>query len=191
MLKQKKKKKNYRGFTFIEMMISLFIFSLAAVAFTTAFAGFIKAQARARFVQQNVESVRSAMEIMAKNIRTSTVRSDETDTDHITILNYSQSKCIRYDITGSNIFVKEENVAADATCATMESGSAGTSSLLSGEATLEDGQFSVTKTDPAGPTMGKVTITVKVSAGGANANADTVTVQTTVSLRDYKETKAL
>ena len=66
-----KKNKKFAGFSFVELMISIFILSLIMLASVAVFSSIVKARKDALKVSTDIETGREAIEIMAKNIRMS------------------------------------------------------------------------------------------------------------------------
>ncbi len=66
-------KKRQRGFTLIEMMVSIFIFLLVMTAIVQIFAQQIRAYGRSRTVQGDLENAQFAMNYIAKTARTASV----------------------------------------------------------------------------------------------------------------------
>ena len=178
-------KKNRKGFVLMEMMIAVFIFALITTAIVGVFIVSYKSQEVSKTAQQDLENVRVAMESMAKNIRMSTL--DEGDEDSLFIYNYSQSKCISYQIKTDEddsslktLEYAEERISRlDSegnlrNCQTVLLG-AEFSSLIS-RSKLSYAHFEVRKT--SGSEAGKVSIVLTLEN---NATP----FETSVSLRDY------
>ncbi len=69
----KKINKIKKGFTLIEMIVSVFIFSIIITATVVVFSGYIKTHKYSRIVQKNLEGVQFAFNYMAKTLRVSDV----------------------------------------------------------------------------------------------------------------------
>jgi prepilin-type N-terminal cleavage/methylation domain-containing protein len=180
-----------RGFSLIEMIIAIFIFSLIMAAVTGAFVSAFSSRNKAKAIQRNIEDARFAMEIMAKTLRTSSVV-DYYPSSSITFIDYSQAKnctkyyldsygklksIVDYSVVGSDL----DTLKTDCRNASFSSGTesimiSGTLNDFSVQADLSDGT-------PSSKQLGKVTISMTVCADSA-CQTDS-TIQTTVSLRDY------
>lgn len=178
-MKTKIENNKLKGFSLLEAITAIFIFSLVVVITVSVFAGAFKSRVKSKEVQQAMEDTRFAMEIMAKNIRMSTI--DHIDANRLYIYNYSQDKCIKYEFTGNNLTAGEISLASRLnsngsinSCSPASKTYTSQNMLKAGS--LESGWFFATKSDD--DTVGVVTIIAKVD-GSPNA------MQTTVSLRDF------
>lgn len=186
-------RENKQGFTLLELLISVFIFSLVMIAVVSLFVRFVTFQKRSRGIQQNMEDTRYAMELMAKTLRTSSVVSCNNFTraicnareSSIEIYDYSQNKCIRF--YSQNNRIRMGSTATDR--ANCNSGATMASTDLV-DNFVRNLDFRATKTDTASSQVGKVTISVKVcsTTSCTGAENDQANLETTVSLRDYLET---
>jgi prepilin-type N-terminal cleavage/methylation domain-containing protein len=173
------------GFVLIEMMVALFIFSLITTAIVGVFIVSYKSQQFSKTAQQDLENVRVAMELMAKNIRMSTL--DEGNDSSIYIYNYSQGKCIGYrmrenvtDSSKKSLEYAEERIDrldSDGNIENCESVLINSDfSSLTSDSKLSSVYFKVRKTSVS--EMGKVTIVMIL-------DNNSTPFETTVSLRDY------
>lgn len=182
-----------KGFTLVEALVAVFVFSLVMISVVSIFSKFVVVQKRSRAVQQNMEDAKYAMELMSKTIRTSSVVSCNgaatcpATTNKIEIYDYSQGMCIVYSFSGGKI---QSGSANPATAGDKNSCSFGSIALnpIVGN-TINQMNFGVDQT-VSGTKIGKVTISMTIcsdSGCGGTVN-DLVNIQTTVSLRDYQET---
>ncbi|MFZ2226847.1 MAG: prepilin-type N-terminal cleavage/methylation domain-containing protein [Candidatus Moraniibacteriota bacterium] len=173
----KKNKNKYSGFSLIEMLISVFIFTLIVTVVTFAFSKAFFSSQKTRVVQRNIEDGRIAIETMAKNIRMSKklVATEST----IKMYNNSQDKCIAYVFLNNKLQIvmyDAEGSTSDPTCADPTMSNA--VDLVSANIT---GSFHVDETSTASPKrIGRATILVNIGTG-----TDMQHIQTTVSFRDY------
>lgn len=86
------------GFTLIEVLIAMFLFSLITVMVSGIFVNFLKNYADVRKMQKNAESVQFAMNLMAKTIRTSNVMLKNSSLE---IYDYAQGRCLEYSYNPS------------------------------------------------------------------------------------------
>jgi prepilin-type N-terminal cleavage/methylation domain-containing protein len=98
--KRKKSAKVFeKGFSLIEVLVAMFIFTLMAAAVSSIFAKTMLAQKNAKIGQKNLETAQFAMNQVAKNIRGSSLLRRGWNT--IIIFNHSQKTCIAYTFGGS------------------------------------------------------------------------------------------
>lgn len=178
---------NKNGFSLMELMVSMFVFSVIMAAVVGVFAQSASSFRRAKDIQRNLEDAQYAMNLMAKTIRTSSVEYDYTE--NLDIYDYSQSKCIRYSHSDETKKIKYGEISADDPDSCSDLDSITLSDLISGY--VNSVSFDVTPSEvPTAPDpgiVGKVTISMEVCAT-ADCEAmekDKVRIQTTVSLRDY------
>ena len=177
-------RKNYKhkGFTLVEMLVSLFIFSIVATIVIASFVQMVKVRQETKTIQQDMEDARTAMELMAKNIRMSSNVSSNVSSNAIYMFNNSQGECISYEISGGAIKQSAMTVPAGSDGSYCLSSNFNSSSYVSISSSDigSPSSFSVTSTSPT--EMGKVTMEFTVQNGSDKEN-----IQTTVSLRDYAE----
>ncbi len=168
--------KKARGFTLIEVLVSLFVFSLmmAAVSqiFATAFSGYRSTRA----IQQDIDNTQYSINVIAKELRTSSVVSAAGNVTAVQFYDHSQGKCFRYRINGGNLQVASGAAADVGTCSTMAL--AAFTTISTGVVT---GSFQVTLSTNAPRHVGKVTVALDISEGPTHH----ARIQTTVSLRDF------
>jgi len=169
-----------RGFTLLEVIVALFVFSVAMVAVTGIFVSFFKANTQTKTTQKALEDANQAINIMTKMIRTSSV---SLSGNVLKFYEYSDDgtpdKCraFRFDAGTSRIQYAAPASASDAaTCFGLTPG--GYANIIDTPVT---GSFFVTPSaGPPAPVVGKVTILM--TAGGKQ-------IQSSVSLRDYSVSK--
>ena len=167
----------YQGFTLIETVVSMFIFVLVIAAtaqiFTQSFSGYRYEKS----VQNDLESAQFAINTMAKELRTASIKN--TTATSVEFIDYSQSKCFIYAITGTTpktLTVQVDDSAKDLS----ECGSYNSATTVVKE--IAAGKFSVTESRSSGPQqIGKVTVSLQIGTGATHQ----ANIQTSVSLRDY------
>jgi len=176
------------GFSLLEVVLAVFIFSLIAVGITTYFANITLANQNTKRLQQNLEDTRFAMNRIAKVLRTSVVINPNVQT--IRVYDYSQSSCIEYAFSSGGM---NERIAAlpvgtvneKVWCATGNPSFSAWSALVSasGNAVFE-GRFFVVSSEDTSPNerAGRVVMNARIQRGNNES-----TMQTTVSLRNYEE----
>lgn len=163
------------GFTLIESMIAIFIFSLAAAMLSGAFSGFFKTYVDAKKTQRNTESSQFAMNVMAKTIRGSIVSTnfvDNSSVDNILVFDNSRSTCVVYKYIGGVLKSASSNGTDIASCVATPPNSFFD---LTGAGEITSLSFYGKKSTSGLP--GKVTISMGVDGGVA------AQMQTSVSLR--------
>jgi prepilin-type N-terminal cleavage/methylation domain-containing protein len=170
-------KVRYRGFSLIEMLISMFIMVTIITAVTAVFAKSYLTRKSAREYQANLEEARTAIEAIAKNMRMSS-EAVSADGETLTMLNNSQTKCVRYRFDGVDLKLYQSfypyNSGDD--CA------AGDYETNEGEVISRsvEGGFVIIPTDRTGSpkSIGRGTVWIRMG---------TQTLQTSVSFRDYED----
>lgn len=197
--------KKQKGFTFIEIIIAVFIFALMMMAVAGIFSSSIGGYQKARAVQKNLEDAQFIMNQMAKILRTSSVADgpDDSYSDSIVVFDYSQGKCFKYIFDGNNIKFGKTNEPPPTVPPASPSparelfeknpiswcaSNIPPNSTLTPMAALDvTGKFKITKSKPGignDGVLGKVTISMKVCSN-VGCTADKADIQTSVSLRDY------
>lgn len=170
--------KKQKGFSLVEVMVSMFIFVIIMLAasqiFTQAFAG----HRYTRNLQKDIENAQFIMGILSKELRTSTIVSPtgiNNGVSSIKFYDHSQQKCLSYRITGGRLEVASQNVASSAIC----NGTSLTTYQTVSTGTIT-GSFDITSSQSTPRRVGKVTLGLRVQEGTHAAS-----IQSTVSLRDY------
>lgn len=188
-------KANVKGFTLVEVLVSLFMFVILMAAVTQIFSRSFSGYRAARALQRDTENAQYALNSMAKALRTSSiVRTSAGDpessglvtTDYVKFFDYSQNLCFEYMFrpnaaTGLHDLLLMRDASSDqtyATCAgyTFSNGDVVTTGDVTGKFIV---QPSTKTTSPAH--VGQVTVSLVISEGAIQ----TAFLETTVSLRDY------
>ena len=166
------------GFTLIETLVSVFLFSLIALMIAGSFTAFLKNYEEAKRMQRNIDNAQFAINLMAKTIRTSDVVL--VDANNLGCFDYAQSKCVLYSYASSTkkLQVSEGTASNLAGCnfASMSSLSDITST------DIVAAYFNVVPSTT--PTYGKVTTALSVRE--ATQTTSPLNIQQTASLRNYK-----
>lgn len=188
-------KKKYKGYTLVEIMAALAAFSIIMIAITQIFARGIGSYREVRKTQSNLEAAQSILNLMAKELRTSSVVTSSLGATISTIkfFDYSQNRCIEYSFNETTGQITKRSVAytdPDPTDnAYDEQWNYCNSVAFAGAAQpLLTGLTSqtinlVTSVAPPNPLVGKVTVAVTIGQGSASTS-----LQTSVSLRDFNYT---
>lgn len=174
----KKSQKNYSGFSLLEMMISMFIFVLAIVTAVSIFSSVSFTRKNSREIQKNMEDARTALDLMAKNMRMSIGLNGTTSM--IYMFNTSQGNCVSYKFESSKLKIAQK--IPDASFSEAER--CNTTNMTYNSSDYVDiiqndvsGSFAIVPTSITSPkTVGKATIILTI---------DGVNMQTSVSFRDY------
>lgn len=104
--------KPQKGFSLVETLIAVLIFSLAAVIITQTFGSLIKSYVTAKKSQSSAENAQYALNLMEKTIRTSTIKTANStgildfsgaDTSMLKLFDNSQSRCMAYRFSSNKI----------------------------------------------------------------------------------------
>ena len=186
-----RKKIQTKGFTLLEVMIALSIFSVLLMGVSGIFGGFIKNYKNIKDVQKNLENAQYAMNTMAKELRTSALVSPTNNpatTSVITVREMSSNSCVKFSFDGSNLFRETGNVAptANADCSTMSYGTKEKMIYQTTDGMKVNGRFLFPiATNPAGVNRWVGVITLVMDVGDQANTKDLVRIQSTVSLRDF------
>lgn len=177
------KQASYKGFTLIEVVVSVFIFAIIMMAVSQIFISAFRGYNYARAVQRDLETAQFSINTLAKELRTSSVVSAPGVQTFVQFIDYSQDICFRYQISGSNLQVAKVSVSGSSDkftdCLLSGVGSSGYTTISTGTVT---GTFYVEKSSPTtgAKKVGKVTLSLVISEGSHMAR-----IQTTASLRDF------
>lgn len=176
-----------QGFTFIELIIAIFIFSLMMLAVAGIFSSSFGGYRNARIIQKDLEDAQFILNQMAKTLRTSSLifPSGTAQGSQVKIYDYATQKCYNYIFEDTKIKVSSyaENIEGKEIADFCANAFPAANSLA---AFFVQGQFFSTSSDKASGSekMGKITISMEICSN-SGCTADKAAVQTTVSLRDY------
>lgn len=184
---------SYRGFTLIEVVVSVFVFLVIMMSvsqtFTTAFHGY----SLAKTAQKELETAQFAVNTMAKILRDSSIVSSSGSQTTVRFYEHAQGKCFEYKINATNntIEMKSDSVSGTAPMGEQpdvwKTNQCGSMSFSSGyvvvASSVHDGNFQVVPSDGASTpkVLGKITISLVIGEDVDHL----ARMQTTVSLRDY------
>jgi prepilin-type N-terminal cleavage/methylation domain-containing protein len=173
-------RKNKKGFTLLEVLVAVGLFSLISVAVVGIFANVMKTSNEIRTTQKKVELAGTTIESMAKIIRMSDNVGYNEDAPlvgdwNIYIRNTSQKKCINYNFNSNRkeLSVRDFIPGDPGECAVP--GNYSVSSLTVLLSDVDVFCDSILSTDTI---AGKTTISVKIGNRS---------LQTTVSFLDYQK----
>lgn len=169
-----------KGFTLIELMISIFVFSIIALVVGGLFVQILGLERRS-FAAQNIqENGLYAMELMSREIRVSQVQSfDQTPAGDSTDCSLT-SLTIRHPVNGI-VTYKLDALRGVLTRTTSE----GTADLTSTDVTFSRLNFCLLGSSPNDQKQVRVGIIMSLQSGAGN-NLQTANLETTVSSRDVQ-----
>lgn len=182
--------KKSRGFSLLEVLLATFIFSVVMVGVTSYFVSITTANQNTKHLQQNLEDVQFVMNRVAKILRTSVVIAPTSGgvTSNLRFFDYSQSQCFLYEFENDRILEYTASLPAS----TPDEKSWCKNFVFSSPSILVDtsngmnlaGRFVVVPSNstPGSEAAGLVTMNATISRQG-----NSTTIQTTVSLRNYRE----
>ena len=184
-------RKSYKGLTLIEVLVSLFIFSLMMAAtaeiFTKAFSGYRNTRA----IQRDVENAQYTLNLISKELRTSTVVAPLTGSFPLNSLSvkfydHSQGRCFYYRISAGALQVASalSTGPPDCTTKTLPTPATISTGTVIGSFRVTPSCSSVVTPGCTGAKrVGKVTISLDISEGAGSTHK--AQIQTTSSLRDF------
>lgn len=160
------KNKNGAGFTLIELIVALAVFSSVVLSISGIFISVINSQRKILSIQNTQEAGRYLLESMIKEVRMSTINSSSAD--GVFTLNITNSKGETLDYVFDNINKR-----------LMRQGQ-----ILSPDNIELSGSFYITK--GASPSQSKVTIVMKIKAKGTKPEQQAkIDLESTVAARGY------
>lgn len=181
--------KTKKGFTLVEMIISMGVLVIMSTALAGTFSSGFSSYGSSRELQRNLETAQYALNTLEKLLRTSTVMTETDDgiTNSVVFYEYSSGTCFKYTIHISNVLQARKfqtddpfGLGVGPACTSANAVSLSTNSnLTSGHVT---GNFDVTKSVISSK-MGRVTVNLSVQESSASTLKSQI--QATASLRDY------
>ncbi|HRY82360.1 MAG TPA: prepilin-type N-terminal cleavage/methylation domain-containing protein [Candidatus Moranbacteria bacterium] len=168
--------KKHKGFSLLEMLISIFIFSLIIITSVSIFAASASARQKSRKIQKNMEDARTALDLMAKNMRMSTElnTSNGTDEDTTIYMNNSSQGCISYKFESNKLQIGYTGGSSDCS-----------------NALLYPSYNDIMESDVSGKFYVKTTLITegskRVGRATISLTVDGINLETSVSFRDYNE----
>ncbi|WKZ26972.1 MAG: prepilin-type N-terminal cleavage/methylation domain-containing protein [Candidatus Paceibacterota bacterium] len=166
--------KNKNGFTLVETVVAIFVFSVVVIASQGVFGKALTVVKSGAAAQRVQESVQYALELMARDIRMSSISADQEDASCA----LSQLTLV-HPILGAVIY-RHDGVAIERTV----DGVSG--HITAGEVLIQDLSFCVRHAGLDGEQT-RVTILINAVYDSERVSEQKeLNVQTTVSLRDYE-----
>jgi prepilin-type N-terminal cleavage/methylation domain-containing protein len=177
-----------KGFSLVEVLMAIFIFSLLVTMVSGSFASFFKVYLSQKKSQNDLENAQYALNLMEKTIRTSVVKTDNMpsgnldfaniDNKRIKLFDNSQNKCIVYIFSQNAIKVSTKygaGVTSIDDCGDFTGGYSAPDDLTSADIY----NVSVYGNVSTGTKAGRITVSLEVG------QASPIYVQMTTSLRDF------
>ncbi len=189
--------RSQHGFSLIELVLAMAAFTIIIMGTMRVVAIGSKSYRGVKTVQSNLETAQFAINTMGKELRTSSVVSSSGSA--VVFFDYSQNRCIQYSFSGPLPPSATPNIAlvrrarSITVTPTMLPDTArndcATNGVVTAPETLLTGLTNYALvvgpsrkiSNPLGPFVGYMTVSLTVGTGGLAA-----TVQTTVSLRDFQ-----
>ena len=172
--------RSYQGFTLTEVLVSMFVFTIMMTSVSQIFSTTFLGYKNIRAVQRDIDNAQYSLNIIAKELRTSTMTNPTTGTlvnrTDIQFFDHSQNRCLRYRISGGSLQVASAAAADMSACSALTLSSFTT--ITTGVIT---GSFRVTPSTASPLRVGKVTLSLDISEGSTHH----ARIQTSVSLRDF------
>lgn len=183
--------KRKRGYTLIEIVTALAMFTIIMLAITQILGRGVSSYRETKRTQANLETAQFALSLIAKELRTSSIV-DSTitaTTSTLKFYDYSQSRCIQYilnedsgQITRQAVSFSDPDPNVNRTSCAGHTFVGGAQIVFSG--LLDQAVNVVTSVPPSpDPSVGRVTFAITVGTG-----SNATTLQTSISLRDYHYT---
>lgn len=177
-----------RGFSLLEVVVAMGIFSLMMVVASEGFGSGVLGYKNNMRAEQDLENAQFIMNDMMKQLRTSTVVNpvgNPVASTSIRFFDHSQSKCLEYRLQAgspNNYVEKAIGTAAAVDELSCGSDSMGTwTRVTTGDVTMN---LSIISSSNSPKRVGLVTI-VFVVKGRISSPVQPITLQSSVSLRDY------
>lgn len=172
-----------KGFTLLELLISLAVLSILMLATSSIFVKSFGSYQATKRIESNISDAQFLMNSIAKELRTSTVVAPTSDgsTQSLKFFEYSKSECVQYRFNSGAIEVARSSSGSDFASCNNTSNLSGFTRVGIGSVT---GSFYSLPSKPASPgpqRIGRVTVTLSIQISGSNP----VVLQSTTSLRDY------
>lgn len=198
-----KKIKTKKGFSLMELVIAMAIFSIIMTAVLTVFVGIFSSYNKSKALNKNLQNAQQAMNLLAKSLRTSSILkcsnggtlldcSEGESYSTIRVFDYSQERltegCIEYKFdTSASVRSLQYRSSGGNKEDCYNSVSLGGSYQKIIDGIINSGRFLVVPSAESSK-VGKVTVNMEVISKSGN-QSDTVNIQSSLSLRDYAESK--
>lgn len=174
------RKSSKKGFSLLEAIISIAVFTLVMIATVETFSSMIKTKAEADRMRESHQKAQLAIESITKSVRSGVVIDPDTgyvSDSTIRIYDFSQSLCIEYAFTGTILRKQTQAMPHE------DRGDCASASLSSAQTMVEQtvkGKFDVSWDEEY------VTITLLLVPQNQAQTNNQTRVQTTVSMRNLE-----
>jgi prepilin-type N-terminal cleavage/methylation domain-containing protein len=169
--------KNKKGFSLLEMLVAVFIFSLVIVVVISVFVNVVNVRKKTKEIQQNMENARVAMGTIAKEVRNNPMISQSAS--FVRMYDDAQKLCLEYAFASSNLYYRYLTVVDQSGC-TAATSLTGSVPMLSGNVS---GKFEIVPS-VADVSVGRATILMEVQN---SASTDKIKLQASASLRSLSQ----
>lgn len=167
-----------RGFTLTEVLVAMFVFSIMMAAVSQVFSTTFTAYRNVRAIQRDIDNAQYSLNILAKELRTSSVVSTNGTVSVVKFYDHSQGKCFQYQINQNKLQVASTDPVPDSVGGCIATTFSSFTDISTGVIT---GAFRVTSSTTTPSSVGKVTMSLDISEGSDHH----AKIQTSVSLRDF------
>jgi prepilin-type N-terminal cleavage/methylation domain-containing protein len=175
------KLKKQKGFSLLELIIAIFIFSVVMLAVVAIFSKTIGSYKNSRNLQRNLENAQFALNLMAKTIRESkmVIPASPSTVGEIKMIN-KRTTCKAFNFNST-----EKTLQSSTFTSNDCSGSISYSTAVSN---VYDVKFFVTPSSSTAPKqVGHMTILMRLCSDQTCTSADEHALQTSVSLRNFSQ----
>lgn len=172
-----------RGFTLLELLISVAILALLMLATTNIFAKSFGSYQATKKTENTIFDAQFLMNLIAKELRTGTVVSPTSDgsTQSIKFFEHSKSECVQYRFNNQSIEVARTSSGTSFSSCDNGTNLSGFTKASTGTITGSFYSVPSDKMSPGPGKVGRVTMTISIESGTGSPTV----LQTTTSLRDY------
>lgn len=196
-------KKNLKGFTFVEVIYTMFVLAAVMVAVAGIHSSLTKSYRKTALTQKDLEQAQYALNLMAKVLRTSFVTAplpvspatNVPSSAYIIVYDKSRDKCVRFQFDSYKLKTASANAVGGNEKEKIDNCKTSPPAVMSLEEItnthVNAGYFDVTPTvldeDDRIESTGKVTTVMNICPSSGCATSPPVIIQSTVSLRQHKE----
>ena len=185
------KRRDSRGFSLIELMVSIFILSIVLIAMVAVFAAVTRSYYKSKAIKSVTEDIQHAIGLIAKDVRMGSVKSDSPSGSKFLKIRRSRNMgWVCYRINSTKLELKD-NAVESTNCASATYNKTlvdltGLNVTFNTTNSKFYSRKSVTDASPPNNRRGWVEINLDIrSSAGKEMEAEPIQIQTIVSSRDY------
>ena len=166
-----------KGYTLIEVVAAMFIFSILMMASSQVFAKTFQSYREIRAVQKDTENAQFVLASFVKELRTSSIVAPAAAgmSSSVQFFEHSQGICFKYRVNAGAL-----ELASVAATDTADCRGKSPASFVAVSTGLVSGSFQIIPSTLAPLLIGKITVSLDIAEGTHH-----VKLQTSASLRDY------